>query len=117
MLGTQLVVIPAVIPINTAVSAVVDLAGYDLVGISMPAAWTAASLTFQASGTSAALVKDMYDAVGTEYTVTAAAARFIAIPPADFLGVQWLIVRSGTTGTPVNQAAAVTINLIVRPVA
>jgi len=73
--------------------------------IVMPAAWTAANLTFQVS-TDGAAFADLYDATGTEYTVTAAAGRAILLPLADLLGIRFFRIRSGTAATPVNQAAA-----------
>ena len=84
-----------------------------LCGISMPAAWTAANLTFQASfdGTT---YYDLYDQDGTELNITAAASRHIVLNPDNFWGFKWLKVRSGTTGTPVNQGAARTITLLTR---
>lgn len=108
--------IPVTIAINTAISDAIDLKGLVLVGISMPADWTAANLTFQAAGPDGTYW-NLYDAAGTEVSVTAAEDRFIAINPAAWEGVNRLKVRSGTSGTPVNQAAARTINLIVKPLA
>lgn len=87
-----------------------------LVEIVMPAAWTAANLTFQTSN-DGVTYQDYYNAAGTEITVMAAAARNIAIDPADFAGAGWLKVRSGTSVAAVNQAAARTITLITRSVA
>jgi hypothetical protein len=115
MYGNQLVVISTTIPNGAAVPvAAADLSGLDLVGIEMPGSWTAASLTFQAAGSAIGNVANMYDSGGSEYTVTAAASRFIAVPPADFIGIKYLIVRSGTSGSPVNQGADRIINLICR---
>lgn len=84
-----------------------------LTGIIMPAAWTAAVLTFQASfdGTT---FNDLYDEAGGEYTVAAAASRYISVPAGDFGGVLYLKVRSGTAGAAVAQGAARTLNLAVR---
>lgn len=96
---------------GASLSGVADLTGFMLAGIQMPAAWTAASLTFQVSidGTT---YTDMYATDGTEVTVTgAAASRFLAFVPSDFAGARYLKVRSGTTGSPVNQGAARTLIL------
>lgn len=82
--------------------------------IIMPATWTAASITVQASvdGTT---FYDVYDEFGTELTFTAAAARIIKIDAAAMWGVGLVFkFRSGTTGTPVNQATARTLSLICR---
>lgn len=87
-----------------------------LVAIVMPAAWTAADLTFQASNDNTTFT-DLYSASGTEYTASAAADRWIAFDPADFAGVTHLKVRSGTSSVPVTQAANRVLTLIVRTVA
>lgn len=86
-----------------------------LVGIEMPAAWTAANLTFQVSF-DGDTYKDLYDKDGNEVTVTAAASRYIGLIPSLFAGIRHLKVRSGTSGTPVNQGAARTLRLVVREV-
>ncbi len=104
----------AVIAITTSLSAAVNLAGYALCGIIMPTAWTAANLTFQASHDNTTY-NNVYTSNGIEKTVVAAVSEFITIDPIDFIGVEWLKVRSGTSGTPVNQAAAATLILVLRP--
>ena len=104
----------AAIAINTAVSGAVVLPPAEyLCGIQMPAAWTTADITFQASydGTT---YYDLYDQDGNEITISAAASRFIILNPDNFWGFHWLKVRSGTMGTPVNQAAARTVVLLTR---
>ena len=90
-------------------------AGHYLAAIVMPAAWTAADLTFQASpaGTT---YNNLYDDNGNEVTVTAAASRFILLPPAEWYAMPFLKIRSGTSGAAVNQAAARTLTLVTRPV-
>lgn len=80
-----------------------------LVAIQMPAAWTAANLTFQGSMDGATYC-DMYDNSGTEVNIPAGASQYILIPD---LKAAWIKVRSGTTGTPVNQGADRVIQLYV----
>lgn len=95
-----------------------DLEGYMPIGIVMPEAWTTANLTFQATSDGVNYY-DVYDSGGTEVTVTAAASRYIVLTPelvAAFAGVQKVLVRSGTTGSPVNQAAARTLLVLGRRV-
>lgn len=107
------IVVPlsVVIPINTAIMAAgVDLYGCRAVGIQMPAAWDAANLTFQGSADGTTYF-NVYDKAGTEYTVTAAASRYIILNRDDMLGIRYLIIRSGTAGVPVNQTAARTLVL------
>jgi hypothetical protein len=95
-------------------SAGTDLGLYRAARIAMPATWTAANLTFQASYDNATW-NDLYDSYGVEYTVTAAASRSIILPIADFLGIRYIKIRSGTAATPVNQGAG--RDLIVQLVA
>jgi hypothetical protein len=71
----------------------------------MPPQWTPAAITFQI-GDDAGTWSDYFNSDGTEYALTVAAGRAIRLPIADFLGIRRLRVRSGTSGTPVNQAAA-----------
>ena len=47
----------------------------------------------------------MYDADGTELTVTVAASRHVALAPDGLRSARWLKLRSGTAGSPVNQGA------------
>lgn len=102
----------ATIANGASLSDIVHLQQRRLFGIQMPAAWTAANLTFQGSydGTT---YNDLYDDAGTEVSVTAAASRFIImVTPAKFLGIQRLKIRSGTTGVAVNQGAERLIRVI-----
>lgn len=85
--------------------------GSSLLRIVLPAAWTAANLTFQTSDSATGTFQDYYAADGTEVTVTAAASRDIGIAPIDFAGVAYVKVRSGTSAAAVNQGAARTITL------
>jgi hypothetical protein len=94
----------AVFEADGTISGDVDLGSSRLVGIAVPDSWQAASITFQVSA-DCSVYWDLYDATGTEYTVTAAAERHIAIPLADFIGVRCLRVRSGTSAVTVDQPA------------
>lgn len=105
----------ATIANGAALSGAVDLQGNTIVGIQMPSSWTAANLTFQGSA-DGTTYQDVYDTSGTEVVITAAASRCIVVNPATFQALRFLKIRSGTTGTPVNQGAARTISLIVKPV-
>lgn len=107
------VTVPAAIANGAALSAAISLTTGRLFAIQMPAAWTAANLTFQASYDGGATFCDMYDDAGTEVTVTAAASRYIYISnPMAWMGVQVIKVRSGTTGSPVNQGGDRVVQLV-----
>lgn len=103
---------------SASLSDAVSTESRSLVGVIMPAAWTAADLTFKAGGwpPSAAAFADVYGVNG-EVTYPADASQFVAIDPIDFLGCPQVQLRSGTSGTPVNQSAARTIGLVFRTVA
>lgn len=110
---TSILTATVTIASGQALSGAIDLLGYNLVGVQMPAAWTAANLTFQGSidGTN---FYDLYDGSAEINLSAAAASRYLALTPSQFAGVRYLKVRSGTTGTPVNQAADRSLTLIVR---
>jgi hypothetical protein len=93
------------IAINESLSTAIDLADQRAARIAMPAAWTAANLTFQTS-VDGITYNDLYDKDGIEYTVVAAASRSMILPLADWLGVRYVKVRSGTSAAPVVQLAA-----------
>lgn len=86
-------------------STALDIDGALAIAIHMPAAWTTASLTFQASfdGTT---YNNVYDDAGNEVTVTAAASRAITILSNYLTPFRFIKIRSGTSGSAVNQAAA-----------
>lgn len=96
-------------------SGAIDLAGRTAIRLLMPAAWTAAVLTLQFSP-DGVTYNNVYDSFGTEYTIQAAASRAILLVPADFLGVRYLKLRSGTAGAAVNQGADRAITVVSRPV-
>lgn len=107
----------------------IDLSQYRVVGIQVPPAWTAAALTFQGRASIGALSDDttpalgkMVDDAGNEITVPSAAmvANQMVMLTSDVLckalaGSRHIKVRSGTAGTPVNQAADRTLVFIVEP--
>lgn len=102
----------ATISNGASLSAAIDLQGRHLIGIVMPADWTAANLTFQVAQTADGTFADVYDSAGNELVAVAAASRFICDIP-ELQGVRFLKIRSGTTGTPVNQGAARTLSLTI----
>lgn len=89
---------------GTSLSGAVDLTTQRLHRIVMSAGWTAANITFQASydGTN---FNDLYDTSGEVTVTTAAANRSIVVDQSVFYGIRYLKIRSGTSGTPVNQTA------------
>jgi hypothetical protein len=107
--------LPATIAAGASLSAAVRLPpGHYLAAIVMPAAWTAAGITFQASA-DGVTYNDVHDINGTEISVTVAASRIIVLPPTDWYPVPFVRVRSGTSAVPVNQLAERALALLVKP--
>lgn len=114
--GSNVALKTATIPNGTAVSNTVDLGKETLLGYIMPAAWTATGLTFQTSPDGVLTPADVYDATGTEISHVVAASRVVRVNPADWVGVRFIKIRSGTAASPVNQGAARDIILLTKPV-
>lgn len=95
--------INATIPNGTAITNAIDLGGKKLAGIIMPAAWTTADLTFQASWGGQSAYNNVHNDAGDEYVIPAGASRAIVFNvPLPFASIK---IRSGTDGSPVNQDA------------
>lgn len=94
----------------------VDLEGYRIASIFMPATWTTANLTFAASNATGGTFNAFYDDTGTEVGVTAADSRTIGIDTVAgaLASVRYLKVRSGTVGTAVNQGDERSIIFILK---
>ena len=91
----------------------VDLQSYSLVGLVMPAVWTAAAITFQGSVDNVSFF-DVCDQ-NAEINVGAAAAnKYILLSPATFVGLRYLKIQSGTNAVPVNQGQESTVTLVLR---
>lgn len=93
-------------------SPAVDLGNLRLCGLETPASIDGAtSLTFQASADGATYL-NLYDATGTEKTITVSTSRRVLLAPADFYGIRWIKVRLGTSGTPVAATADRAITVV-----
>jgi hypothetical protein len=111
--GSKIVTTNVTITNGQSLSPAVDVGGTTLVAVQMPASWTTANLTLQASvdGTN---FFNIFSSAGVEYTLTAAASTFIVLDPTDMAGVRYLKIRSGTSSTPVNQGADRVLTLVTR---
>ena len=116
-LPINLTQIPVVIADGASLSAEVPLGANRLIGIAMPATWTAAVLTFQTSLDDWATLDglEVYDDAGNEISFTVAAGCFILVPQDLFRSINAFKIRSGTAAAAVNQGAARTLTLIVAP--
>lgn len=105
--------IPVTIASGQSLSPQIDIGPYKLVGIYLPATWTAANMTFQVSPDGGATWYEHYLYNGVETLVgnSAGAGVFLAIDPTILGGVVSLKLRSGSLASPVVQASAVTLQL------
>lgn len=104
----------ATIAANQSVSSAVHLDNANLVGLIVPAAWTAAPITAQGSRDNSNW-SNLRDADGAELTFTVAAAGdWIVFPAGAFNGIEFIRFRSGTSAVPVNQAAERTLIAVCR---
>jgi hypothetical protein len=100
-------------------SAPVNLGSKTLCAITLPAAWSAAGLSFQVSDDQGATWLNMFDSAGSEIVIPSAAVvagQRISIDPAIFSGVDFLKVRSGASGGAVNQGADRILTLVSRKI-
>lgn len=108
----------ASILINTGDSSAIPLGAgaRQLAGVVMPAAWTAASVTFAVSHDGVTYQQLHYGA--GVYTITAqqgaAAGMSFSVDPAAFAGWPFVRIYSGTVATPVVQLAARTLVVVTR---
>ena len=93
------------IPSGEALTAAINLNGRAIVGIIMPGTWTAAAITMQACDTADGTFVDVIATGGSELSITAAASDYLAVDPVNQYGINFAKIRSGTSGTPVNQGA------------
>jgi len=99
---------------GTSVSNKLQLNGLHLDGIILPAAWTAAGLSFLGCETLAGTFLPLVDALGNEITLTIVAGRHILMPMSMIRGVNFLQLQSGTSAAPVNQGADRAIRCLAR---
>jgi hypothetical protein len=71
-------------------------------------------ITFQVYDGYTSTWRDLYSDTGTELSVTATDGKHIPIFPDTFPSINVLRLRSGTTGTPTNEAAARDVILWLR---
>lgn len=104
----------ATISNGTALSGAVPLGEKVLVGIAMPAAWTAASLTFQVSVDGGTTWLELTDTTGSAVAAAVSASVYVAIDHALWRGINVVKVRSGTSSSPVNQGADRVVQIVTR---
>lgn len=101
----------------TGLSDVIDCGGLALTALQMSAAWTDATLGFLGSFDSSANLLPMYTSTGGELAFGTTAARTYTFDPYLFAGVRFVQLRSGSSASPVAQAAARSVVLSLAPYA
>jgi len=102
--------VTATIPAGSPTSGVVTMVG-KLSGISVPAGWTAAPLSFQVSPDNGVTWFE-FSMNGNEFVIpNPGASTFSGIDYRFWGGVTALIVRSGTSVSPVNQTSQIALTL------
>ena len=85
--------IPLNIPMNTKISSIIACRGAALVGILVPVQFTGANLTFYTSQFVDGTFVQVFNKAGA-VTYPVSAAEFVAIDPKDFMGIEFLQIRS-----------------------
>lgn len=96
------------IPITSGYSSYIEMRGKALVGIEMPASWTAADITVKAKATNGSTGGVVYDDQGTQITIAADAGRYIRLDERLFQGCGYLAFAAD------GQAAARELVLVFR---
>jgi hypothetical protein len=103
---------------GASLSASINLGEGNLASLIMPAAWTAAILTFQGS-IDGVNFYDLFDEAGNEIQYTAAAmallvGKMVPVDAYDSAACNYIKLRSGTSASAVNQTVARTFGIVTR---
>ena len=104
------------ITIGTSQSTVIDKSHYKNILIIMPAAWTAAGITFLVSDNPTTSFVMLKNDGGTEVALTAAASTVITMSGAvkeALESAMFIKLRSGNNATPVNQTVGREFTIIL----
>ena len=96
----------APIPVDTALSAAIDIADMVLCGVYLPSTFDGTTLGFTACDTATGTfltVRDGRNGAAVSYTV--AASSYVALDPALFAGIRYIKLAPGTTQTTTSTAA------------
>jgi len=115
MAGTNLSTVTATVLSGTSLSAAAPLNQMVVVGIVMPATWTAADLTFQVSSDGGATFHELYTSAGTPVQYQSTAAVQFGVDGRQWGGIDQVKVRSGPAGaSAVNQGGDRAIILLLK---
>lgn len=91
-------------------SEAVNLENETLCGLHIPSTFNGTAITFTVAPTFGGTYRTM-QVDGSDYSVTVAASKYVALDPANFAGVQFFKIVSGTS-----EADAESVSLATRPV-
>jgi hypothetical protein len=100
---------------SASLSGAIDIGTYVVCGFIPDSGWNTAALTFQASfdGTT---YYNLFNGASELAYAAIAASSWVAVDPAVFMGVRFLKVRSGTSGSAVNQTGASVVTVVTRTI-
>lgn len=113
-MASDIIQLVATIASGASLSDAKDMRTKTVVGIVMPATWTAADLTFQVSSDGGTTFREFVGDAGAAVQYQVDAATQIAINPALWRGIDQIKVRSGTSSAAITQAADRAVTLLVR---
>lgn len=87
----------AVIASSAQISTIIECGGLALCGVLLPATFTGTALTFNASVDGTNFFPVHSTTSGTALSYTVAQGTYCAIDPKDFYGVNYLIIKSGSS--------------------
>lgn len=90
----------------------INLGDKALHGLFLPSGWSGTSISFQASPDGGGTWFEFYDVAGGTATYTVAAGEYIALDPNKFAALNCLKLRSGSVGSPTNQAGNATFIVV-----
>jgi hypothetical protein len=111
--GLSYKLLPVTFAAGAPASGTVSLLNLHIIGIDMPATWTAATITFLTS-IDGITFKTTADVTGAEITITAAASTHIVVPPLSAPSAKFVKLQSGSSAATVNQVSATTLTLQCR---
>lgn len=101
---------------GSSLSGTINLGGLRLFGLTIPAAWTAAALSFQVSPDAGANWYELMGPDGAAVTLAPQTSCCMMLDPKFFAPFQYIRLRSGLAAAPVAQGADRMLNLFLRSI-
>ena len=111
--GLSYKLLPVVFGASSTASGVVNLENLHIIGIVMPATWTAAGITFLTSVDNVTY-NTTTDVNATEISISVSASKHVVVNPTTVPSARYVKLQSGTTSVTVTQVSATTLTLVCR---